>query len=67
MNQDDELLDLVDINDKVIGTVWRSQTKNFQKQNSKFLRATEVLIRNKNGELWIPRRSLKKTYCARRA
>lgn len=60
MHNDDELLDLVDENDRKIGTIWRSQTARLHKQNRGFLRAAEVLIQNSHGQLWIPRRTLHK-------
>jgi isopentenyl-diphosphate delta-isomerase len=61
MNPDDELLDLVDQNDNKIGTIWRSQKSNKLNVGREFLRASEILILNKNGELWIPRRNLNKS------
>lgn len=57
---DDELLDLVDKNDEVIGTILRSQSGNLHIENRGYLRAAELLIQNNDGKLWIPRRSLKK-------
>lgn len=60
MTTDDELLDLVDKDDEVIGTILRSQSGSLHEENKGFLRAAEVLIQNKEGKLWIPRRSLKK-------
>lgn len=53
MDDEDELLDLVDEHDRVIGTIMRSATANMQHG---YLRAAEALIRNSNGQLWIPRR-----------
>ena len=60
MDDDDELLDLVDKNDKKIGTILRSEIANLHNENSGFLRAAEVLIINSNGRLWIPRRTMHK-------
>lgn len=60
MHADDELLDLVDETDNVIGTIWRSQTDKLHEQNRGFLRAAEILVRNRNGQLWIPRRQMHK-------
>ncbi|HET9721692.1 MAG TPA: NUDIX domain-containing protein [Candidatus Saccharimonadales bacterium] len=51
---DDELLDLVDSKDRVIGTTLRSQAD--ARTNKQFLRAAEAFIQNRRGELWIPRR-----------
>ena len=50
----DELLDLVNEQDEVIGTIWRSQA---YAQNRLFqVRAVWLLIRNQDGKFWIPRR-----------
>lgn len=54
---DDELLDLVDLNDRVIGTIMRSQTS---KPFKGYIRAAELFIVNDHGKLWVPRRSLNK-------
>lgn len=53
----DELLDLVDANDNVIGQKPRSQV--YSEQLSNF-RAINVFIVNSRGELWIPRRTAHK-------
>ncbi|MEX1995157.1 MAG: NUDIX domain-containing protein [Candidatus Saccharimonadales bacterium] len=50
---DDELLDLVDSNDHVVGSVMRSVTSN---PHEGYLRASELFIQNDKGQLWIPRR-----------
>jgi len=50
----DELLDLVDRNDKVIGREKRSIV--YAKRLSNF-RVINAFIRNSQGELWIPRRT----------
>ena len=55
MESDDELLDLVDQNDQVIGTILRSQKPGLGRHG--FLRAAELFIQNSHGELWVPRRS----------
>lgn len=57
MNAEDELLDLVDQKDNVIGTIWRSKTN---EPMQGFLRAAEAFIQNRNGQLWIPRRQMHK-------
>lgn len=54
----DELLDLVDKNDHVIGTILRSQLRN--KKRNGFLRASEAFIINSRGKVWIPRRQSNK-------
>ena len=58
MDDDDEVLDLVDKNDKVIGIILRSQTKNLRGKG--FIRAAEAFIQNSEGKLWIPRRQMHK-------
>lgn len=49
----DELLDLVDENDIVIKTMWRSEV--YAKGLSNF-RAINVFLKNSKGEVWIPLR-----------
>ena len=56
----DELLDLVDKDDNVIGTIWRSTTNELENTKAGFIRAATALIQNENGELWIPRRTADK-------
>ncbi len=58
MKNEDELLDLVDKNDEVIGTIYRSKTSN--DDFGGYLRASELLIVNDKGLLWIPRRQMHK-------
>lgn len=55
--QNDELLDVVDKNDSVIGTMRRSDVYN---QGLKNFRVINVFVINSNGELWIPRRAADK-------
>jgi len=54
MNEEDEILDLVDAQDNVIGTILRSETAGGLQEG--FLRAAELLIVNDKRQLWIPRR-----------
>ena len=56
----DEVLDLVDKDDNVIGTIWRSTTNELENTKAGFIRAATALIQNENGELWIPRRTADK-------
>ncbi len=53
----DELLDLVNEDDKLIGTILRNSTENMTKG---YLRAAEAFIQNDEGKLWIPRRQMNK-------
>lgn len=53
MNED-ELLDLVDDNDNVIGTQWRSHV---HANNLHHFRVINAFVVNDEGKLWIPRRA----------
>lgn len=55
--EEDELLDLVDDNDNVIGTIQRGENP---ADMGGYIRAAELLIVNNKGELWIPRRTMHK-------
>ena len=55
---EDEILDLVDENDNVIKSMFRSEI--YEKNLTSHIRAVWLMIKNKNGQLWIPRRSYKK-------
>lgn len=55
----DELLDLVDENDKVIGTVWKREA---HKDPSKIHREVAIVIINENGQLLLQRRSSNKKH-----
>ena len=57
---DDELLDLVDKNDNIIGTIWRSKSNSLDETKAGYIRAATALIQNDDGELWIPRRTADK-------
>lgn len=54
----DELLDLVNEKDEVIGTIWRS--KYDPEQSNGCIRAAELFLQNSKGELWIPKRTAHK-------
>jgi len=55
--EEDECLDIVDENDKVIGREKRSVV---YAKGLKNFRVVNIFIKNKKGELWIPRRSANK-------
>ncbi len=59
MQDEDELLDLVDADDSVIGTIARSQKASLKTRG--FLRASEMFVQNSSGQLWVPRRQKHKT------
>lgn len=58
MKKKDELLDLVDENDQVIGTIWKSEAHT---DSSKIHREVAIAIFNQKGEVLIQRRSMNKT------
>lgn len=57
---DEEILDLVDIDDNVIGTIARSRYSEMVQNNLGHIRSVELLIRNSKGEYWIPTRTADK-------
>lgn len=54
---DDELLDLVDSDDAVIGQIWRSEV--YRNSLSNF-RAVNAFLKNSFGKIWFPRRTASK-------
>ncbi|HYD04015.1 MAG TPA: NUDIX hydrolase [Alphaproteobacteria bacterium] len=56
----DELLDLVDDNDNVIGTIYKREAH--EKKLTHF-RGANLFIRNSDGNLWIPRRTAHQKVC----
>lgn len=56
----DELLDLVDENDEVIGTIWRSQYDRLISEKLGFIRSADAFIQNSEGKIWVPRRTADK-------
>lgn len=54
---DDELLDLVNDRDEVVGTITRRKAQEKGVQN---FRVVNAFLRNRRGELWIPRRQASK-------
>lgn len=58
---DDEILDLVDGNDSVIGKINRKDYSKLLAENLGYIRASELFILNDGGKLWIPVRTAKKT------
>jgi len=58
MTEDDELLDVVDANDQVVGTIKRGETKTlFASVQDRYLRYSCCFLQNDEGRLWIPRRT----------
>lgn len=56
----DELLDLVNKQDEVIGTILRSEYGRLVEENLGYIRSVEMLIQNDAGKLWIPKRTADK-------
>jgi len=57
---EDELLDLVNDQDEVIGTIWRSHYAELVDKKLGNIRAVEMLVQNDDGKLWIPKRTADK-------
>jgi isopentenyldiphosphate isomerase len=60
VNSDDELLDLVDAQDHVIGTIRYADVRGATSLTDHFIRAASCFIRNSEGKLWIPKRTADK-------
>jgi isopentenyldiphosphate isomerase len=56
LSDEEEILDLVDEDDKVIGTITHTQAYDIIHTKQGYLRASNMFIINSRGELWIPRR-----------
>jgi isopentenyldiphosphate isomerase len=61
MTDSDEQLDLVDQNDRVIGTIGRSQISTLTDGGGRYIRTACALIRNSEGKYWVPRRTAHKS------
>jgi isopentenyl-diphosphate delta-isomerase len=58
---DDELLDLVNKNDIVIGTINRKDYKQLLAKDMGYIRASDLFIMNSKGRLYVPVRTAHKT------
>ena len=58
---DDELLDLVDKNDNVIGTINRQDYKRLLDEELGYIRAADMFILNSKGQIYTPVRTADKT------
>lgn len=56
----EEVLDLVNDKDEVIGTITRSDYYNRESNPPGYIRAAEMFILNQQGQLWIPTRTAHK-------
>lgn len=61
MQPEEEILDLFDINEQVVGTVKRAEYyKKPEVCERYYLRSAEMFIRNDKGQLWVPHRNSNK-------
>lgn len=60
MNTKDEILDLVDMNDHIVGTITRNESTSLATQNGTYVRCVSAFIRRPNGDVWVPTRSAHK-------
>src|SRR5690348_386655 len=60
MTESEEILDLVNDRDEVIGTIARSDYDRMVEQKLGYIRAIDMFIQNDDGQLWIPRRTAHK-------
>lgn len=58
--EEEEILDLVDKDDKVIGQIVRSETDRLSAEKLGFTRAVDMFIKNSEGQVWIPKRTADK-------
>ncbi len=56
MDQPDELLDLVNSRDEVVGTIRREEIPTLEQTGKGYVRAVGVFLVSSEGKLWIPRR-----------
>ncbi|MBP9853096.1 MAG: hypothetical protein QG629_620 [Patescibacteria group bacterium] len=60
MEDQEEILDLVNKNDEVIGTIRRSEIHTLDDLQHGFIRAVDMFIVNDEGKVWVPRRTADK-------
>ena len=58
---DEEILDLVDDNDQVIGQIKRGDMRTLTPDGGRYVRAADIFIMRSDGKVWVPVRSLHKT------
>jgi isopentenyl-diphosphate delta-isomerase len=56
----EEILDIVNENDEIIGTITRSENEKYGYGKKYFIRAVWLFIKNSKGQLWVPRRTATK-------
>lgn len=60
MGEDEEILDLVNEHDEVIGQIKRSETSTLIDDGDTYVRAVNVFIVRADGRIWVPVRSMHK-------
>jgi isopentenyldiphosphate isomerase len=60
INDEDELLDLVDTNEQVVGTISHADAFDWSNLRGNYLRSVNAFIINSQGEVWIPKRTAHK-------
>ena len=58
---DEEILDLVNDKDEIIGKIKRSEVGRLVPEKLGYIRASDMFIKNSEGKLWIPKRTPDKT------
>jgi isopentenyldiphosphate isomerase len=61
MSEAEEILDLVNEHDEVIGTIARGDYDRMVSEKLGYIRAIDMFIQNDKGQLWVPRRTAHKT------
>ncbi len=59
-HEEQELLDVVDTDDQVIGTLQRKDMMNLVNTPGHYLRVIELFLQRSNGDIYLPRRSTEK-------
>jgi isopentenyldiphosphate isomerase len=59
-SDDQEVLDVVNDHDEVIGTISRGDMMKLKETSNRFLRIVEIFIQRPNGDIYLPRRSMEK-------
>jgi isopentenyldiphosphate isomerase len=56
-HEEEEILDLVDDNDEVVGTIRRGDMMSLKETPGRYIRAVDIFIQRSNGDIYLPRRS----------
>lgn len=60
MTEQQELLDLVNDKDEIVGTIWRDEYNRLESEDLGYIRAVDLFIQNRRGDIWIPKRTAHK-------